>query len=411
MPLLQTGRPSTPAIDLPPLFSDPPLPRASTAAALQGHRDRNGDAKSASGSGQARSMAPRVAELGQKLTGDAMQTKAVCSELAFLASRSMSACTTVADGRLESKLSRVLSQTSDPHLQCDVVGILSNCATASRASCARQAASIATLSALVASANPEVQHAAALHLATLSHSDQLSAAIGKSRTAIKTLRELERQASETLASPGHASLRQQAAQYARWALRTPRGFHLKPAFKPKPLHVQEHDSSVQLQARVRSSFVANQYRNEMKARRAAAAVVQASYRGHHGRTAVAQQILAEGAAAALLQALIRGRQHRKDSSSGGGGERVVAPLAGACGDGTTESSTTDAPLAAHDGESAELLLLPVPLYCADGDTALDLSIITAAAETHAPPALLQFGLPIACLDGGAVVDLSLAVEP
>jgi len=356
-------------------------------------------------------MAPRVAELGEKLTDDAMQTKAVCSELAFLASRSMSACAAVADGRLESKLSRVLSQTSDPHLQCDVVGILSNCATASRASCARQAASIATLSALVASANPEVQHAAALHLATLSHSDQLSAAIGKSRTAMKTLRELELQASETLASPGHASLRQQAAQYARWALRTPRGFHLKPAFKPKPLHVQEHDSSVQLQARVRSSFVANQYRNEMKARRAAAAVVQASYRGHHGRTAVAQQILAEGAAAALLQALIRGRQHRKDSSSGGGGERVVAPLAGACGDGTTESSTTDAPLAAHDGESAELLLLPVPLYCADGDTAVDLSIITAAAETHAPPALLQLGLPIACADGDAVVDLSLAVEP
>ena len=279
MPLLGAGRPSTPAIDLPPLFSDPPLPRASTAAALQGHRvrDRNGDAKSATGSGQARSMAPRVAELGEKLTDDAMQTKAVCSELAFLASRSMSACAAVADGRLESKLSRVLSQTSDPHLQCDVVGILSNCATASRASCARQAASIATLSALVASANPEVQHAAALHLATLSHSDQLSAAIGKSRTAMKTLRELELQASETLASPGHASLRQQAAQYARWALRTPRGFHLKPAFKPKPLHVQEHDSSVQLQARVRSSFVANQYRNEMKARRAAAAVVQASY--------------------------------------------------------------------------------------------------------------------------------------
>ena len=70
-------------------------------------------------------------------------------------------------------------------------------------------------------------------------------------------------------------------------------------------------ATIAIQARVRSSFVANGYRNELKARRAAATIMQASYRGHTGRSAAAKQLRVEAHAAALMQALMRGRAERK----------------------------------------------------------------------------------------------------
>jgi len=94
-------------------------------------------------------------------------------------------------------------------------------------------------------------------------------------------------------------------------------------------------ASIPIQARVRSSFMAARYRKEMKARRAAAVVLQAGYRGHQGRSQAAHSRMAEAAAAARLQARMRGRIER--------GRRMAAPEANAMDGGppTTTSEVDD----------------------------------------------------------------------
>eukprot|EP00965_Chrysotila_dentata_P120443 3982428-Pleurochrysis_carterae.AAC.1 len=95
----------------------------------------------------------------------------------------------------------------------------------------RQSAAVPILCQLVTSEDSNVQHSAALHLATLSHSE-LSLAIRKSG-AYEALLALEGTQREQLPARRHDMRRQEAASYARWALRTPAGRNLKNAFQPK----------------------------------------------------------------------------------------------------------------------------------------------------------------------------------
>lgn len=235
--------------------------------------------------------------------------KSATCELAMLASRSIHATIAVAEAEVEAPLSKVLSNTHDTSTQCWAMAILSNIASVPK-SRERQAACVPALCQLLCSPIAEVQHAASLHLATLSHSEGLTNVIGSSRDAMSAIRDLEHGRSNTLASPAYASLRQEASQYARWALRTAQGRNYKPAYKPKSKKQLEEEASIQMQKRFRSSLMAAAYRRELRARKAAATVMQAGYRGHVERAAIAQQMLREAPAAAALQALVRGKRHR-----------------------------------------------------------------------------------------------------
>ena len=73
----------------------------------------------------------------------------------------------------------------------------------------------------------------------------------------------------------------------------------------------EQEGALAIQARVRSSFVAAQYRKEMKQRKAAATILQAGYRSYTSRSTMAAELLVQAPAAALLQGVIRGRQQRR----------------------------------------------------------------------------------------------------
>ena len=70
----------------------------------------------------------------------------------------------VAEAKLEPQITKVLTGTSDAMTQCWAMSILSNIAPM-KGSRDRQTAAIPALCKLVASSVPEVQHAAALHLA------------------------------------------------------------------------------------------------------------------------------------------------------------------------------------------------------------------------------------------------------
>ena len=114
-------------------------------------------------------------------------------------------------------------------------------------------------------------------------------------------------------------------------------------------------ATIAIQARVRTSFVANGYRNELKARRAAAMIMQASYRGHTGRSAAAKQLRVEVHAAALVQALMRGRAERNlmaraiaivEAQQAEAAEGVAAAAAAAAAEEVAESEEASAESAA-----------------------------------------------------------------
>ena len=154
---------------------------------------------------------------------------------------------------------------------------------------------------LVASSVPEVQHAAALHLATLTKSAAVQKAFGQNAHAVYALHEIEERTSQAFGKPGNSMLEREASQFARWALRTPRGRNYKPDLTPKTKEELEADGAVAIQARVRSSFVAQGYRKEMAQRKAAATILQSGFRGHQDRAAMAAEMLVMAPAAALLQ--------------------------------------------------------------------------------------------------------------
>jgi hypothetical protein len=268
----------------------------------------------------AKSLAPRIAELAKKLGKSEGSSKGAACELALLASRSISACVAVAEAKIEAPLAKVLTSSKDPTTQCWTLSILSNLASM-RASRERQVAAVPALTALIRSPNAEVQHAAALHLATLSHSSAVQQAFGANANALRMLHDIEGKMSDPLCAPGKAALKQEAAQYARWALRTAQGRNYKPHYTPKSRDQLEFEGATAVQARVRSSFVANQYRKEMQARKAAAVVLQAGYRSHKSRADVAAELLIQAPAVALLQGWIRGRAYRKEVAAAKARER------------------------------------------------------------------------------------------
>ena len=354
----------------------------------------------------------------------------------MLASKSTSACMAVAEAKIEPQLAKLLSKTSDPTTQCWTMSILSNCAM-SKGSRERQAVAVPALCSMLTSSVPEVQHAAALHLATLSHSEGLTMAIGSNNRSMSVLHALESKRSATLAPPAYRSLRDEASQYARWALRTAQGRHYKPAYVPKSAEQLEAEAATAITARVKSSFVANQYRNEMKARRTAATIVQASYRGHTGRQGVAAQLMVEGPAAALLQGVMRGRRQRKQmaaeveskamdsaatrmqAAQRGRNARLrkrrAAAAATAAEGGTEDMSATDGTLgislACSDGMLDLPLdydtfsgVLPIPIACSDGEMHLELHLTTQEDIEEVIDPVYVF---LRCADG----EVRLRLEP
>ena len=261
----------------------------------------------------AKSLGPRITDLKEQLAGfssNESRAKGACCELALLASRSLSACAAVAEAELEGELGQILKKSADPTTQCWTLSVLSNCASIG-GSRERQAVVVPVLCKLVQSSVPEVQHAAALHLATLSHSSTVQAAFGENQRALRMLHSIEGKSSAPLSKPGKASLQAEASQYARWALRTAQGRNYKPAYIPKSEEELAEDASVSIQARVRSSFVAQQYKKEMAQRKAAAVILQSGYRSHKSRADVMAEMIIQAPAAALLQGVMRGRAQRK----------------------------------------------------------------------------------------------------
>ena len=125
-------------------------------------------------------LGPRVATLAGGLDSkDPVTRMSAISELALLVSCSGAARDAVAAGQIEDKLLKVLSRTSASNGQCYIMSILSNLAD-NQASRERQVTVVPALAALLKSHSPEVRHAAALHLARLSHSDLQRQALSKS---------------------------------------------------------------------------------------------------------------------------------------------------------------------------------------------------------------------------------------
>ena len=214
------------------------MPFASPTAGLSASAPTLGGVK------PTRSFDTRIAELSAQLDrSESAQTSAL-SELALLASCSLSACTAVANAKLESRLARYLASTTNHTLQCWALSVLSNIAHDS-ASRERQAVVIAPLCTLIASPQPDVQHAAALHLATLSRSSNLQTVISQQQKVLDSLYAIESKESKSLAMPRAKALRKEAAQYARWALRTPHGRNHKPCFKPKTEEELQLEASIQ----------------------------------------------------------------------------------------------------------------------------------------------------------------------
>ena len=265
-------------------------------------------------------LGPRVASLAGGLDSkDPVTRMAAISELALLVSCSGAARDAVAAGQVESKLLKVLSRTSDSNGQCYIMSILSNLAD-NQASRERQVTVVPVLATLLKSHSPEVRHAAALHLARLSHSDLQRQALSKSGAlprepfplrqqltltsrlphayltltsplpisgGLRLLHSLEAEqdmrrvrtlptlghsgSSGTLAgkirpSDRHALLLQETAQYARWTLRSAQGRNYKPSLQPKSaefyaqeeaaINLQKHERGRGLRAELRAKQAA-----------------------------------------------------------------------------------------------------------------------------------------------------------
>ena len=254
-------------------------------------------------------LGPRVASLAGGLDSkDPVTRMAAISELALLVSCSGAARDAVAAGQVESKLLKVLSRTSDSNGQCYIMSILSNLAD-NQASRERQVTVVPVLATLLKSHSPEVRHAAALHLARLSHSDLQRQALSKSGALprepfplrqqftltsplplsgglrllhsmeaeqdmrrVRTLPTLGHSGScGTLAgkirpSDRHALLLQETAQYARWTLRSAQGRNYKPSLQPKSaefyaqeeaaINLQKHERGRGLRAELRAKQAA-----------------------------------------------------------------------------------------------------------------------------------------------------------
>ena len=331
---------------------------------------------------QPKSLSPRIKDLASKLQGP--ESQGACSELALLASRSLSACRAVADAQIEPELTKLLASSADTTTQRWTLSILSNCAVVGGAR-ERQAVAVPALCKLVMSPSPEVQHAAALHLATLSHSTVIQAAFGENQRALKALHAIEGKASVSF-GPGQRTLQQEASTYARWALRTAQGRHYKPAYIPKSDEVVALEASVNIQKRVRSSLVAASYRKEMQLRRSAATILQAGYRSHDSRSKMAAEMLVMGPAAALLQGVMRGRQQRQRDAAEKAQREVENNAAAAKVQARVRGNKARTAKGGAEAEAEELVTFQLSVECTDGTLALPLTVGDAPAPEPAAEA-------------------------
>ncbi len=328
-------------------------------------------------------LGPRVAELAAALSSDsdARRTSAI-SELALLVSCSQSARGAVAAGEIEGKLLTVLSQSSDTNVQCWIMSILSNLAS-DRASRERQAVAVPSLVVLLKSHAPEVTHAAALHLARLSHSDFLRTEINKAG-GLSSLHTLEKSFQKTELPPLNGAgvrtapagrlppvdrvglLKQETAQYARWTLRTAQGRNYKQDFKPKSAaEIAQDEASVVVQKHVRGRAQREWYEHEKEDRGHAATKMQAAHRGKTDR-AYARDKASEAAQAHFSTSapLV------EVSLSGGPVELGTAEL-------------TLGPFEGSDGQSVSMTLLLDGLSVSGGVIEIEARLLVQAVIAHA----------------------------
>ncbi len=316
-------------------------------------------------------LAPRISELKRQLGQSEPAVKSACGELAMIASRSINACVAVAEAEIEPPLSKVLGTTHDTSIQCWALSILSNTAAVPKSRDRQASCAVPALCQLLCSPVAEVQHAAALHLATLSHSEGITQAISSSRDAMATIRELEKGSSNALASPAYGHLRQEASQYARWALRTAQGRNYKPAYKPKSAAQLEKEGAIEIQKRVRSALVAASYRRELRERKAAAVLLQAGYRAHTDRAELARKMLIEAPAAAAMQALVRGKQHRNAAKAAEAAEAAARESAAA----TVQARVRGNASRSGPGGCRKVnKCVGLPIPCADGVVVLSVAV-------------------------------------
>jgi len=347
-----------------------------------------------------KSLGPRVAELASDLDPASPKCMSSVSEIALLVSCSASARAAVAAGEIEDKLLTVLSRSSDASIQCWCMSILSNLAT-DPASRERQAGAVPAVCVLLNSHDAQVQHAAALHLARLSHSDFLRAAISKAG-GLNSLYKLEAKPAPVRAAiaggmgmaplPSIKSkgklglLQQESQQYARWTLRTARGGNYKASFTPKTeeeLRLDAAATHVQKHARAKPERLTVQA--EIKGRRDATTAIQKTYRGKHDREAVSAR-RADAAAA-------RGVSFGEPAAVGGGPEE-----AGVC---VTGSRRVQMSLALTS--TTEDVLLPLDLGAISARPGAS-SARRSARRGEAP---VMLDVPLACSDGTYMLRIPL----
>lgn len=142
----------------------------------------------------------------------------------------------------------------------------------------------------------QVQHAVALHLATVSHSPHVRRAFAVAPSApLGSLYRLEQGADPAFAiseplAPHARRLRDEALEYARWSLHTSQGRNYKPDYDPPSFFARQaaKEASVQrLQAAVRGVKALRAFRTLLSQRAQMASSVQAHYRGVLTRREVA----------------------------------------------------------------------------------------------------------------------------
>mmetsp|Transcript_36523 Transcript_36523/g.117283 ORF Transcript_36523/g.117283 Transcript_36523/m.117283 type:complete len:458 (+) Transcript_36523:75-1448(+) len=243
----------------------------------------------------------------------------------MLASCSETARRAMLVNKVEARIVSLLStSTIEPHMQIWGLSVLSNLAVGQGKLPGGQAArnrQVAMLAALLSSHDPGVQHAAALHLATLSHSPEVRLAIARAPSApLASLYVLEDPTTAKAAPPLPYArrLRDEALDYARLALRTPQGRHYKPAFDRRAFYAhkaQEEKGATYIQAEIRRWRAQAEYTRNQSRRTCGAVLVQKNVRRMQSRTSVQQLKATLHTAASRIGARIRGYVARKSTQS------------------------------------------------------------------------------------------------
>jgi hypothetical protein len=271
-----------------------------------------------------RTVGPRIEALATQLQ-DPAAAKSAVAELAMLASCSETARRAMLLSKVEARIVSLLSApTIEPQMQIWGLSVLSNLAVGQGrlpGGRKRQLHSVPMLSALLSSHNPEVQHAAALHLATLSHSPEVRLAIARAASApLASLYALEDPATAKAAppSPYARRLRDEALDYARLALRTSQGRNYKPAFDRGAFYAhkaREEKGAMHIQAEMRRRRAQAEYNRLQVQRTRGAVAVQKNVRRLQSRTRVQQLKAKLHTSASQIGANIRGCVVRKGIQS------------------------------------------------------------------------------------------------